>query len=170
MIGRNMAPGINRNFVAEDWDIIDESVWEGVRKHARTMINDKDFRVLGSDIDGRLLKIARDNIERAEVDDCVAVQTLPVQEFSSNKKYGCIVTNPPYGERLGGEVEVEELYKDMGRVFGKLDSWSVFVLTSHPDFQKLYGSKSTKNRKLYNGTLQTYYYQYFGKLPPRRKK
>ena len=170
MIGRNMAPGINRNFVAEDWDIIEESVWEGVRKHAQTMINDKDFRVLGSDIDGRLLRIARENIERAGVDDCVAVQTLPLQEFSSNKKYGCIVTNPPYGERLGGEAEVEELYKDMGRVFGNLDSWSVFVLTSHPDFQKLYGSKSTKNRKLYNGTLQTYYYQYFGKLPPRRQK
>lgn len=170
MIGRNMAPGINRSFVSEDWESMDKSIWEGVRNHAKTKVNDKDFRILGSDIDGRLLKIARDNIERAGVDDCVAVQTLPVQEFSSNKKYGCIVTNPPYGERLGLDEEVENLYKDMGQIFSDLDSWSVFVLTSHPNFEKLYGSKSTKNRKLYNGTIQTYYYQYFGALPPRRKK
>lgn len=170
MIGRNMAPGINRSFVSEDWESIDKSVWEEVREDAKAKINDKDFRVLGSDIDGRLLKIARDNIERAGVDDCVAVQTLPLQEFSSSKKYGCIVTNPPYGERLGLDGEVENLYKDMGEVFGQLDSWSVFVLTSHPNFEMLYGAKSTKNRKLYNGTIQTYYYQYFGPLPPRRKK
>lgn len=170
MIGRNMAPGINRNFVSEDWESIDKSVWEDARKFAKSKINDKEFRILGSDIDGRLLRIARDNIERAGVDDCVVVQTLPMQEFSSNKKYGCIVTNPPYGERIGQAKEVEDIYKDMGRVFGTLDSWSVFVLTSHLDFQKLYGSKATKNRKLYNGKILAYYYQYFGPLPPRRRK
>ena len=170
MIGRNMAPGVNRNFVSEDWESIDKSVWEDTRKFAENKVNDKEFRILGSDIDGRLLKIARDNIERAGVDDCVVVQTLPMQEFSSNRKYGCIVTNPPYGERLGLAKEVEDIYKDMGRVFKKLDSWSVFVLTSHTDFQKLYGSKATKNRKLYNGKILAYYYQFFGPLPPRRRK
>lgn len=170
MIGRNIAPGMNRNFVSEDWDIIDKSIWEDARKFAKSKVNDKEFRILGSDINGRLLSVARDNIERAGVDDCVAVQKLPMQEFRSNKKYGCIVTNPPYGERIGESVEVEELYKDMGKVFSALDSWSVFVLTSHPDFQKLYGSKATKNRKLYNGKIQTYFYQYFGPLPPKRKK
>lgn len=170
MIGKNMAPGINRNFVSEDWENFDKSIWEDVRKHAKTLIKDNEFRILGSDINARLLKVARENIQRAGVEDCVSVQTLPMQEFSSNKKYGCIVTNPPYGERIGEAGEVEELYKDMGRVFSKLDSWSVFVLTSHDDFQKLYGAKATKNRKLYNGRLQTYYYQYFGPLPPRRKK
>lgn len=170
MIGRNIAPGINRNFVSEDWESIDKSVWEDTRKFAENKINDKEFRILGSDIDPRVLKIARDNIERAGVDDCVVVQKLPVQEFSSNKKYGCIVTNPPYGERIGQASEVENLYKDMGRVFKALDSWSVFVLTAHTDFQKLYGAKATKNRKLYNGKLLTYYYQYFGPLPPRRRK
>ncbi len=170
MIGRNMAPGINRNFVAEDWAIIDKSIWEDARKFAQSKINDKDFRVLGSDIDGRLLKIARDNIERAGVDDCVVVQTLDMREFSSNKKYGCIVTNPPYGERIGQAKEVENLYKEMGKVFSKLELWSVFVLTSHLDFQKLYGTKATKNRKLYNGKIQAYFYQYFGPLPPRRRE
>ena len=170
MIGRNMAPGINRNFVSEDWANIDKSIWEDARKFATSKINDKEFRILGSDIDGRLLKIARDNIERAGVDDCVAVQTLDMREFSSNKKYGCIVTNPPYGERIGQAKEVEDIYKEMGKVFAKLDSWSVFVLTSHPDFQKLYGSKATKNRKLYNGKIQAYFYQYFGPLPPRRRE
>ena len=170
MKGRNMAPGINRNFVAEDWAIIDKSIWEDARKFAQSKINDKDFRVLGSDIDGRLLKIARDNIERAGVDDCVVVQTLDMREFSSNKKYGCIVTNPPYGERIGQAKEVENLYKEMGKVFSKLELWSVFVLTSHLDFQKLYGTKATKNRKLYNGKIQAYFYQYFGPLPPRRRE
>ena len=165
-----MAPGINRNFVAEDWAIIDKSIWEDARKFAQSKINDKDFRVLGSDIDGRLLKIARDNIERAGVDDCVVVQTLDMREFSSNKKYGCIVTNPPYGERIGQAKEVENLYKEMGKVFSKLELWSVFVLTSHLDFQKLYGTKATKNRKLYNGKIQAYFYQYFGPLPPRRRE
>lgn len=169
MIGRNMAPGINRNFVSEDWANIDKSIWEDARKFATSKINDKEFRILGSDIDSRLLKIARDNIERAGVDDCVVVQTLDMREFSSNKKYGCIVTNPPYGERIGQAKEVEDIYKEMGRVFSKLDSWSVFVLTSHLDFQKLYGSKATKNRKLYNGKIQAYFYQYFGPLPPRRR-
>ena len=169
MIGRNMAPGINRNFVSEDWANIDKSIWEDTRKFATSKINDKEFRILGSDIDSRLLKIARDNIERAGVDDCVVVQTLDMREFSSNKKYGCIVTNPPYGERIGQVKEVEDIYKEMGKVFSKLDSWSVFVLTSHLDFQKLYGSKATKNRKLYNGKIQAYFYQYFGPLPPRRR-
>ena len=170
MIGRNMAPGINRNFVAEDWAIIDKSIWEDARKFAQSKINDKDFRVLGSDIDGRLLKIARDNIERAGVDDCVVVQTLDMREFSSNKKYGCIVTNPPYGERIGQAKEVENLYKEMGKVFSKLELWSVFVLTSHLDFQKLYGTKATKNRKLYNGMLKAYIYNYIGPRPSRREK
>lgn len=169
MIGRNMAPGINRNFVSEDWANIDKSIWEDTRKFATSKINDKEFRILGSDIDSRLLKIARDNIERAGVDDCVVVQTLDMREFSSNKKYGCIVTNPPYGERIGQVKEVEDIYKEMGKVFSKLDSWSVFVLTSHLDFQKLYGTKATKNRKLYNGKIQAYFYQYFGPLPPRRR-
>lgn len=170
MIGRNMAPGINRNFVSEDWESIDKSIWEDARKFAKSKVNNKEFRILGSDIDSRVLKIARDNIERAGVDDCVVVQKLAMQDFSSNRKYGCIVTNPPYGERLGQVEEVENIYKDMGRVFKDLELWSVFVLTSHSDFQKLYGSKASKNRKLYNGKLQTYYYQYFGPLPPRTKE
>ncbi|AFS79602.1 putative methyltransferase YpsC [Gottschalkia acidurici 9a] len=170
MIGRNMAPGLNRHFVAEEWEGIDKSVWTEIREYAKTKINKEKFRILGSDIDWRVLKTARDNIARANLEDYIAVQKLPVQEFSSSRKYGCIITNPPYGERLGEAREVEELYKGMGRVFSNLDAWSIFVLTSHPDFQKLYGEKSTKNRKLYNGRIQCYYYQYFGPFPPRKKK
>ena len=170
MMGRNIAPGLNRSFVAEDWKEIDKSVWTEVREYAKKKINNEKFRLLGSDIDGRVLSTARINIERMGLEDNIAVQRLPVQEFSSNRKYGCIITNPPYGERLGEAKEVEELYQDMGNVFKKLDTWSIFVLTSHPEFQKFYGKKSTKNRKLYNGRLQCYYYQYFGPLPPRRNK
>ena len=169
MMGRNIAPGLNRNFVSEEWGSIDKSVWSEIREYAKSKINKEKFRILGSDIDSRVLKTARDNIARAGLEDYISVQRLPVQQFSSNKKYGCIITNPPYGERLGEAKEVEELYEDMGEVFKKLDSWSTFVLTSHPNFQRLYGEKATKNRKLYNGKLQCYYYQYFGPLPPKRR-
>lgn len=169
LMGKNIAPGLNRDFAAEKWDIIDHSIWDYERKRAESSINDEEFRILASDIDGSVLKTARENAVKARVSDYIAFQKLPVQEFSSSKKYGCIICNPPYGERIGEKHEVEELYEDMGRTFEKLDDWSFFVLTSHPNFQNLFGKKATKNRKLYNGRIQCYYYEYFGKLPPRKQ-
>ena len=167
MIGKNMAPGLNRSFVSEQWDIISQDLWEDIRKHARNSINDKEFRILASDINGRVLKTAMDNAKKAGVENYIAFQKMDMSEFSSKKKYGFIITNPPYGERIGELKEVECLYKTMGEVFEQLYNWSYFVITSHTGFEKFFGKKSDKNRKLYNGRLQCYYYQYFGLEPEK---
>lgn len=169
LIGKNIAPGMNRDFICETWPQMSKSLWDDIRQDARNRVNNERFRILASDIDGRILKTARDNAEKAGIDDYVAFQRLDVKEFSSSKKYGCIICNPPYGERIGELKEVEKLYKVMGETFKNLDSWSYFILTSHPEFQKLFGKKSDKNRKLYNGRIQCYYYEYFGPLPPKKR-
>ncbi|WP_027307783.1 class I SAM-dependent RNA methyltransferase [Caloramator sp. ALD01] len=170
LIGKNIAPGLNRGFDAENWNHIDKRIWKEIRDRAKSEINDLEFKLLGQDIDGKVLKVARENIKRAGVEDLVFVQKLPMEELSSKKKYGCIICNPPYGERIGEIRQVEKLYKKMGEVFSKLDSWSYFVLTNHLDFEKLFGRKADKNRKLYNGKLLCYLYQYFGPLPPKRRE
>jgi putative N6-adenine-specific DNA methylase len=160
MIAKNIAPGLNRRFVCEDWPSMDKDIWKQIRDSARGSINKEEFKILASDIDGRMLKIARQNAEKAKVDNYISFQKLPAKEFVSRKKYGVLISNPPYGERLGEDAEVAEIYKDLGALYSNLDCWSFYVLTSHPDFQKYFGLKSTKNRKLYNGRLQCYYYQY----------
>ncbi|MDP4145828.1 MAG: class I SAM-dependent RNA methyltransferase [Bacillota bacterium] len=162
MIGKNIAPGLNRSFVSEQWPSMDSELWEQVREGARKSINKEEFRILASDIDTWVLRTGRDNAEKAGVSNYISFQKLPLQEFSSKKKAGFIICNPPYGERLGEEKEVECLYKDMGKVYSELNDWSFFVLTPHKDFQTLFGKKSDKNRKLYNGRIQCYYHQYFG--------
>ncbi|BDR71539.1 methyltransferase [Clostridium tetani] len=167
MIGKNIAPGLNRNFVSEDWDIIPKSLWQDMRKYARNSINDKEFRILASDINGRILKTARDNAEKAGVAEYIAFQRMDMKEFRNKKRYGFIITNPPYGERIGNAKEVENLYEDMGRTFQELKDWSYFVITSYEDFEKCFGEKSDKNRKLYNGRIKCYYYQYFGAEPEK---
>ncbi|KHD34908.1 N-6 DNA methylase [Clostridium acetobutylicum] len=162
LIGKNIAPGLKRRFVSEEWDIIPKDLWSDLRKHARNSINDKEFNILCSDIDGWVIKTARANAKKAGVDKYISFQKLPMQDFSSKRKGGFIITNPPYGERLGEVKEVEKLYKDMGRVFKALDKWSYFIITAHEKFEDCFGRKSNKNRKLYNGKLKCYYYQYFG--------
>lgn len=168
LIGKNIAPGLNRSFAAEQWDIIPLNMWEEVRKHARNCINKDEFRLLGSDINGRILQTARNNAEKAGVDEYISFQKMPMEEFRSKKKYGVIITNPPYGERLSNSKEVEKLYKNMGEVYSNLTDWSYFALTSYEDFEKFFGRKSDKNRKLYNGRLKCYYYQYLGMEPPKK--
>lgn len=170
LIGKNIAPGLNRSFDAEAWVHINKKIWTNIREQAKNQVNDLEFKLLGQDIDGKVLKVARENIKRAGVDDLVFVQKLPMEELASKKKYGCIICNPPYGERIGEIREVEKLYRRMGEVFKNLDSWSYFILTNHLDFEKLFGKKADKNRKLYNGKLLCYLYQYFGPLPPKKRE
>lgn len=168
MIGLNMAPGSRRSFVSEDWPQIPVSTWKDARDEAMDLFNyDADFRVLGSDIDGEVLRFARHNTSQFGLEDYISFQKLPVEELKSSKSYGTIICNPPYGERLGREKEIEKLYREMGRVFKAMDSWSYYILTAHPDFQKLFGRMADKNRKLYNGRILCYYYMYFGPKPPR---
>lgn len=168
LIGKNIAPGINREFAGEVWPNFNKSIWDRVRDEARSSINNEEFRILASDINGSILRTARENALKAGVSDLIAFQKLDVKDFSSQKKYGCIICNPPYGERLGEKKQVEELYKAMGKVFLNLNEWSYFILTSYDEFQNLFGRKADKNRKLYNGRIQCYYYEYFGELPPRK--
>lgn len=139
LIGKNIAPGLNRNFAAEAWDIIPLNIWEEVRRHARSSINKEDFRILASDINGKILKTARANAEKAGVSDYIAFQKMPMEEFKSKKKYGFIITNPPYGERLNTLKEVEKIYKNLGVVYSDLQDWSCFVLTSYEGFEKYLG-------------------------------
>lgn len=168
LIGRNIAPGLNKTFVSEDWPMFEKGIWQELREEAKSKENDKEFRLLGSDKDPKSLKQARINAQKAGVEDLVAFQRLDVSEISSKRKYGVLITNPPYGERLGEIKKLRPLYVEMGKVFRSLPDWSYFILTSYPDFQKVFGERASKNRKIYNSTIQTYLYEYFGPLPPKK--
>lgn len=168
MIGVDMAPGLNREFAAEKWANLPSQVWANAKKEAKDALKlDRKLRITGTDIDEEAVSLARYHAKMAGVDQHIHFQRLPMKEISSRYEYGCFITNPPYGERLGEMKEVEELYKDMGRVFNKFDTWSYYIITSHPGFEKLFGKPASKRRKLYNGMLQCNYYQYFGPRPPR---
>ncbi|MBA5851154.1 class I SAM-dependent RNA methyltransferase [Clostridium sp. cel8] len=164
LIGKNIAPGLNRNFVSEKWDIIPERLWSDLRRYARNSINDRSFKILASDINGRVLRTAMNNAQKAGVYDYIDFKRMPVQQFTSKKDSGFIICNPPYGERLGELEEVEKLYEEMGTVFSKLKNWSYFIITADDKFEKCFGKKSNKNRKLYNGRIKCYYYQYFSQV------
>lgn len=160
MIAKNMAPGVNRDFVSETWPNFDKEMWEQVREGAKASVNNKEFIIQGSDIDGWVLKTAKDNATKAGVRDYINFQRLDVKDVRYGKKGGMIITNPPYGERLSDEDEIKGLYKTIADVYAQLDDWSCYILTSYADFQKVFSKKADKNRKLYNGRIQCYYYQY----------
>jgi putative N6-adenine-specific DNA methylase len=168
LIAKNIAPGLKRSFISETWWQIPEQIWRSVREEAREQIYDISFQILASDMDALVLRKARGNAERAGVSDLIAFQKLSVDEFRSRKNYGYIVCNPPYGERLSEETEVKQLYKTMGQTFSQLDMWSFFILSAHSEFQQSFGKKATRNRKLYNGMIQCYLYEYFGPKPQKK--
>ncbi len=168
LIGRRIGPGLVRSFVAETWPTMPRALWEEAREEARSRIVAADFRILASDADSTVLKAARANAEAAGVADAIAFQKQPVDQFRSPRKYGCIVCNPPYGERTGDIREVERIYRTMGDIYARLDCWSLFALSPHPRFEHLFGRKAERKRKLFNGNILCYLYQYLGPLPPRR--
>lgn len=163
LIGRNMAPGLRRSFVSENWPNIKKSIWKEVREDAENAVNDCEFVIYGSDMDGKVLKTARQNAIKAGVDEFTNFQKLPVEEFSSKKRNAFLITNPPYGERMGEEKQVRKLYERIGELYSELPDWSFFILTSFYEFEKCFRRRADKNRKLYNGRLQCYYYQYINK-------
>lgn len=168
MIGLNIAPGLNRKFTFENWTQIKEEDWKDIKKQAFLSIrNDLEFKLQGYDIDEEVLKIARDNAENAGVADYIHFQQRDMREISSSKKYGFIITNPPYGERMEDKPTVERLYQDMGRAFKKLDTWSFYIIASHEEFEKFFGRKADKKRKLYNGMLKTNLFKFHGPKPPK---
>jgi len=167
LIGQNIAPGINRGFVSDKWPNIPESVWKKAREEACDNIKKQELDIIGTDFHGPSIKLARANAAKFNLEQDIHFQQLNLADLSSKKKYGKIICNPPYGERLGDLDEVERLYREMGKVFNQLDSWSYYILTSHPEFEKLFGKKASKKRKLYNGKIKVDYYQYYGPRPPK---
>lgn len=161
MIMKNIAPGLNRKFVCETWPTMPEKYFNIVREGARNSIKAKDIKMIGYDIDTWVLRTAEDNAIKAGVDDVIEFQKRDAREFSNKRKYGFVITNPPYGERLGEKNEITELYREFGKIMSTFSNWEYNILTSYEDFEKVFGIKSSKNRKLYNGKLKCYYYQYF---------
>lgn len=170
MIGANIAPGLNRSFTAENWELIaDKKVWLEVVDEAIKAEIQPELNIQGYDMDYKVLKIARENAELAGVSDYIHFQERAFEDFSSPKSYGVVITNPPYGERLDDQAVVAKLYKQMGTIFSSYDTWSKYMITSYEEFENAYGYKATKKRKLYSGMLKTNLYQYLGARPPRKR-
>ena len=170
MIAANIAPGMNRDFTAEEWtNLIDRKLWYECVKEAEDMIDTTvKVDIQGYDIDGDVIKAARENAKRAGVEHMIHFQQRAVADLSHPKKYGFIITNPPYGERLEDKADLPELYTQIGQAYQRLDSWSMFLITSYTETEKYIGRKADKNRKIYNGMLKTYFYQFLGPKPPKK--
>jgi putative N6-adenine-specific DNA methylase len=165
LIGQNIAPGFNREFASEEWGIVPQKVWEQALTEAEDLANyDQKLNISGYDIDHKMIEIAQGNAIEAGLADLINWKQMQVSDFNPREKNGYLVGNPPYGERLGEKAEVEKMYRDLGIIMKDHPSWSVYILTSYSDFEKQYGRKATKKRKLYNGFIRTDYYQYFGKF------
>ncbi len=168
LIGKNIAPGLQRSFASENWPQIGQELWKEERVNALKAINqDVNLKIYASDIDERAIEVAENNAFEAGVDECISFEVRDISKLDISEEYGVIICNPPYGERLGDEKEVIQLYSVMGRKFNRLDTWSKYILTSFEGFEKYYNKKADKKRKLYNGRLKVEYYQYFGPRPPR---
>ncbi len=169
MIGANIAPGMNREFLAQTWNNIPKKMWPAAVEEAKSKIRtDVELSIQGYDLDGEIVKAARQNAKMAGVDQYIHFQQRPVNQLNHPKKYGFIITNPPYGERLEEKAAMPPLYKEIGEAFARLDTWSFYVITSYEDAQKYIGRKADKNRKIYNGMLKTYLYQFMGPKPPKK--
>lgn len=172
MMAANIAPGMNRSFTAESWtNLIPRKLWYETVNEANDLICDEiDADIQGYDADGSVIKIARKNAAEAGVDHLIHFQERDVRMLSHPKKYGFIITNPPYGERLEDKRNLPELYRAFGESFKKLDSWSAYMITSYEEAERYFGRKADKNRKIYNGMLKTYFYQFQGPKPPKKQK
>ena len=172
MIGANIAPGMNRSFSAEDWThLIPKKAWYDAANEAEDQIRrDIEMDIQGYDIDPGAIKAAMENARLAEVDHLIHFQQRPVSQLSHRKKYGFVITNPPYGKRLEEEEDMPALYREIGEAFSHLDSWSFYLITAFDQAERYLGRRADKNRKIYNGMMKTYFYQYMGPKPPRRNK
>ena len=171
MIAAGIAPGMHRNFTAENWThLITPQNWHDVRDEAEDAVDlNIDTDIQGYDLDPDMIEIARINAQKAGVADLIHFQTRDVADLSHRKKYGFIITNPPYGERIGDQQELPSLYHTIGKRYRALDSWSLYLITAYDQAEKFIGRKADKNRKIYNGMIKTYYYQFLGPKPPRKK-
>lgn len=171
LIARNIAPGLNRKFASEEWERIGKDRWKAARMEAYKAINyDCEPLIYGSDIDPEAIEVAKENAIKAGVDDCIQFEVKPCQEITLPGDYGCLVTNPPYGERIGELKEVENLYRALGAIMAQNTTWSTYLITSMEYFETLFGRKADAKRKLFNGRIKTDYYQFYGPRPPKNVK
>ncbi len=172
MLGANIAPGLNREFLAEDWvHLIPKKAWYDAVNEAEDLVKrDAVMQIQGYDIDDGIIKAARQNAVDAGVSEYIHFQKRPVSELRHAKKYGFVITNPPYGERLEEKNALPALYKEFGTAFAGLDAWSCYMITSYEEAEKYFGRKADKNRKIYNGMIKTYFYQFMGPRPPKRRE
>lgn len=171
MMAAGIAPGMNRSFTAEQWtNLIPKQLWYDAVEEAQEMVDlNVEVDIQGYDIDGEVVKAARENAKRAGVDSLIHFQQREVAALHHPKKYGFIITNPPYGERLEEKADLPALYKQIGQAYAGLDSWSLYMITSYEDAERYIGRKADKNRKIYNGMIRTYFYQFMGPKPPKHK-
>lgn len=172
MMAAGIAPGMNRSFISEDWtNLVAKKHWYNAVEEANDLIKDDiDVDIQGYDIDPSVIKTARRNSREAGVDHLIHFQERDVRSLRHPKKYGFVITNPPYGERMEEKENLPALYRAFGESFRMLDSWSAYMITSYEDAERYFGRKADKNRKIYNGMLKTYFYQFAGPKPPKRKE
>ncbi len=171
MIGACIAPGMNREFVSDSWiKVCPKKIWYDAYTEANDMVrHDVDMNIQGYDLDGDIIKCAMSNAREAGVDRYIHFQARDVKDLRHPKHYGFIITNPPYGERLEEKEALPALYKTIGESFAALGDWSMYLITSYEDAEKYIGKKADKNRKIYNGMIKSYFYQFMGPKPPKRK-
>ncbi|WP_300808939.1 class I SAM-dependent RNA methyltransferase [uncultured Acetatifactor sp.] len=172
MMAANIAPGMERDFTAEDWrHIVDKGRWQDAQEEAEDLVNlEIETDIQGYDIDDHMVEIARENAKRAGVEKLIHFQRRDVAQLSHPKKYGFIITNPPYGERLRDKEEMPALYRTIGERFRLLDTWSMYLISAYEGAERDIGRKADRNRKIYNGMMKAYYYQFLGPKPPRAKQ
>ncbi len=172
MIAANIAPGMNRSFLAEGWtNLIPKKLWYDAINEANDLVDDTvKVDLQGYDIDPEVVAAARSNAKEAGVEHMIHFQQREVSQLSHPKKYGFLITNPPYGERLEDKANLPELYRQLGERYAALDSWSAYIITAYEDAERYIGRKADKNRKIYNGMMKTYLYQYMGPKPPKRPR
>src|SRR5690625_4488700 len=164
LIGQNIAPGFNREFDSEEWPFLHQKVWNDAFEEAEDKANyDQKLNIIGSDINHNMIKVANDNSLEAGLSDLISWKQMQVKDLNIREHNGYLVSNPPYRERIGDKKEVAKIYNDLGAIMQNNPSWSVYILTAFTNFEKEYGKKATKKRKLFNGFIKTDYYQYFGK-------
>ncbi|MBQ1327445.1 MAG: class I SAM-dependent RNA methyltransferase [Eubacterium sp.] len=172
LIGANIAPGMNREFTSDKWEkMIPKQVWYEAYDEARSLVRtDVDMNIQGYDLDPEIVKCAMQNARDAEVDKYIHFQQRNVKDLHNPHPYGFIITNPPYGERLEDKKDLPALYRTIGESYMGLKDWSMFIITSYEEAEKYIGRKADKNRKIYNGMIKSYFYQFMGKRPPKRNK
>lgn len=170
MYGDNIMPGVNRNFDGESLSFIKPEAWKQARKEAIEGEYNKDFKIMAYDSDPAMILLAKENAATAGVDHLIDFKLQDIKDLDTQKEYGFIVTNPPYGERLGEKEEVEDLYRLMGKVFKKMPTWNIYLISTHEETEQLLGMKATKKQKIYNGKLKSNFFMFPGPKPPRNNK